>query len=117
MLLPPAYVVRQEGTVCTGVCLSTLEGGGTRSPSHNTSTGPTSFLGGTAVTVPRSLPRGVPQSQMGVPQNGVLPGQGWGTPSPQPEMGYAPWPEMGYPPARMMYPPPRDRTADGVLAA
>ena len=28
-LLPPAYVVRREGTVFTGVCLSTPGGGGT----------------------------------------------------------------------------------------
>ena len=30
--LPPAYVVRREGTVFTGVCLSTGGGGGVRVP-------------------------------------------------------------------------------------
>ena len=58
--------------------------GGTPSPSHNTSTGPMSFLVGTPVTAPRSLPfltqsrQGVPKSQVGgTPvQTGGTPGQG-----------------------------------------
>ena len=68
------------------------EGGGqgvTQSPSHNAFTGPMSFLGGTPVTGPRSLPRqgGTPVPGGGVPQSQVR-----GTPV----LGY-PWPELGYP--------------------
>ena len=49
--------------------------GGYPSPSHNTSTGPMSFLGG--CSSPRGYPiRGVPQPG----QDGVPPGQDWGTP-------------------------------------
>ena len=69
----------QEGSVFTGVCPSTVRGGGGRltpSPSHNTSTGPISFLGSTPVTGLRSLRGG------GTP----MPGRGstpyWGTPHP-----------------------------------
>ena len=47
-----------EGTVFTGMCLST-SGGRVGTPSHNTSTGPRSFPGGTPVAGPRSL-LGVP---------------------------------------------------------
>ena len=65
-------VVRREGTVFTGVCLST-SGGVTPSPSHNTSTGPMSFLGG------------YPSDWSHVPAREY---PGWGTP----------WPGMGYPP-------------------
>ena len=34
-LLPPAYVVRREGTVFTGVCLSTGGGGGGGQPADS----------------------------------------------------------------------------------
>ena len=99
--------------------------GVTPSPSHNTSTGPISFLGlldlhpiilqlvqcpfwGIPVTGPRSLPgRGYPSPRwrMGYPCPGMeYPQQGIGYPHP-PQLG------MGNPP-----PPPRDRTAEGVLA-
>ena len=71
--------------------------GGTPFPSHNTSTGPMSFLGGTPVTSPRSLPWGVPQSQMGVytsprwtrggvypsPRQGKYPSPRWEAPKSQ----------------------------------
>ena len=69
LLLPPAYVVRREGTVFTGVCLST--GGGYRSPG----TPP----GG--VRVPP--PRGGGYRSPGTPPGGVL------------KSGYPPW--GGYP--------------------
>ena len=92
-----------EGTVFTGVCLSTR--GGT--PSHNTFTGPMSFLGvphlhplmlplDAPVTGPRSLPRwevfpwpgqdGVfpppPQNMMVLPPPPAR--SGWGMPPPPP---------------------------------
>ena len=62
-------------------------------PSHNTSTGPMSFLGGPPMTDPRSLPGGG-----GVPQSWMAEGgtQGCGTPKP----------EMGYPLARSGHSPP-----------
>ena len=79
-LLPPAYGVRREGTVFTGVCLSTPGGGGgvphfhpmsfpggTPSPYHNTSTGP------------MSLPGGYPLARSGWGEGGT-PVLGWGTP-------------------------------------
>ena len=79
ILLPPGYVVRQEGTVFTGVCLFIQAG--TPSPSCNISTGTTSFTG----RYPSDWSQ-VPSQ--GVPQDGVSPGQGWDTP----------WSGMGYPP-------------------
>ena len=76
-----------EGTVFTGVCLSTQEGGGGYpSPSHNTSTGPMSFLGGTQSPFHNligSMPFwSTPQSQVGVPlsQAGCTPVPGRGLP-------------------------------------
>ena len=60
--------------------------GVTPSPPHNTSTGSMSLLGGIPVSGPRSLLRGVPQSQMKgypSPRSRVPTGQdGGGTPSP-----------------------------------
>ena len=90
LLLPPAYVVRREGTVFTGVCLST--GGGR----------------GTQVWVPplgvRVPPRGgVPKSRYppgGVPKSGYPP-QG-GTQVRVPPGGV---PKSGYPPGGSGYPP------------
>ena len=75
----------------------------TPSPSHNTSTGPMSFLGGTPVTGPRSLLRGYPSDWFQVPSQGVS--QSWlGVPHdgqvsmgiPQPGLGYTPPPRIGY---------------------
>ena len=63
-----------EGTVRTGVCLSTPEGGGTPSPSHNTSTGPMSFLGRYPSDWSQILPGGTQ-----VPVGGEIP-----------------WPRQGY---------------------
>ena len=48
--------------------------GGNPFPSHNTSIGAMSFLGGTPVTGPRSLPGEVTHCWLGVPQDVVLPG-------------------------------------------
>ena len=97
-LLPSTYEVQGEVKFSVysdpGVVAS--------SPSHNTSTGPVSFLGSTpspshnTSTGPRSLPSGntpVPEDgvslardgvpsgyiSMGELQDGVPPGQGWGT--------------------------------------
>ena len=76
-----------KGTFFTGVCLPTPGGGGfTPSPSHNTSTSPMSFPGGTLVAGPRSLPGGYPV--LGYPlarsECGTL-SQDWGTsPPPSP---------------------------------
>ena len=66
---------------------------------------PCPFWGGTPVTGPRSLPRGVPQHgippsqvRMGVPQDRVSPWPGMGYTAPHPGMGYtAPQPGIGYP--------------------
>ena len=44
------------GRYCFHRCLSVHTGGGGYPISHNTSTGPMSFRGGTPVTDPRSLP-------------------------------------------------------------
>ena len=76
--LPPTCIIRQEVMFSqASVCLSTWGGGVTTSLSHNTFTGPMSFLG-------------IPQSQVGVPQDWVPPRQdgvpparlGWGIPWP-----------------------------------
>ena len=62
-------------------------------------TGPGSFLGYPQPGMGYLLARdGVPQPEMGTPEGWGTPSQGWSTP----------WPVMGYP-------PPPDRTADGVL--
>ena len=67
-----AYEVRRE--VMFSVC-SNL-GGGTPSPSHNTSTGPMSFLGSTPVTGPRSQTGGTWDRVPPWPgQDGIPPGQ------------------------------------------
>ena len=76
------------GYVFKGVCLLTQGGGGTPSPSpsHNTSTGPMSFLGYSSdwsqvrMGVPQWL---VPGQERGVPHDGGT----WGTP--QPGMEYS----------------------------
>ena len=69
--LPPAYVVRREVMFSqVSVC-----SGGYPIPSHNTSTGPMSFLGGIPVTGSRPLPRGYPSPRQGVPHDGVPPNQ------------------------------------------
>ena len=98
-LLPLACVVRREGTVFTGVCMSTPgEGGFAPSPSHSTSTGSMSFLVGTPVTGPRFLPGGrVPQSQMGVPQDRVPPARDGVPPGQDGVLVYSHWlgPELG----------------------
>ena len=100
-LLPPAYVVRREVRFFTFYRCLSVNMGGTSSPFLNTSTGLMSFLGGTPVTGPRSLPRGVPKSQTGqVPDGGH--------------------PKMGYPPARDGYPQDRiclDRLCSGWYAS
>ena len=97
-LLPPVFQMNGEGTVFTGVCLLT-GGGGTPSPSHNTSTHwshvlyggvpqclvPCPFPGATPHPVPN---RGYPTHSLmvGVPQ----PGQDGDTPH-QDRIGVAPW--------------------------
>ena len=95
-LFPPAYVERQKGNVFTGISLSVHTGRDTPSPSHNTSTGPMPFPGGTPLTGPRSLlGGGTPVPDGGTTRWGTLlarSGQGylsprqwgtvrWGTPS------------------------------------
>ena len=92
-----------------------IEGGGTPSPSHNTSTGHMSFPGGTPVTGPRSLPRGtsVLAGDTPVPGRGTImgysPGQDGVSPSQvrigyplsQDRMGYSLWSgQDGEPPFR-----------------
>ena len=85
--LPPAYVVRREGTVFTDVCLFTHGGWLPPSTSHNTSTDPMFFLGEGFPSDWSQVPSwGIPQPgpvQMGVPRDGVPPN-----------------PEMEYPPSR-----------------
>ena len=106
--LPPAHVVRRE--VMFSVC-SHPEGGCTPSPSHNTSTGPMSFLGGIPHLHPIKLPL-VPCPFLGVPQCLVLGafrgwGGGGGTPVPDGQL------RIGYPPARSGWgtpPPPPARS-------
>ena len=89
-LLPPAYVVRREGTVFTGVCLST--GGGYRSPG-------TPPRGGYQSPGP-----GPPQG--GVPGSGTPPGGGTKVRVPPPGGGGT---RVRYPPpgggTRVRYPP------------
>ena len=99
--LPSAYVVRREGTVFTGVCLSTPDGG-TLTPSHNTSTGPRSLLGGTQPGPDRGVPSPDPDGGGTLARDGVPPIQrcsnpiqGWCTP-PSSE---------GYSPAQRWVPP------------
>ena len=64
-LLPPSYEVRW--VVMFSVCSHPGVGGfrGTPSPSHNTSTGPMTFPGGTPVTGSRSPTRGYPSPRWG----------------------------------------------------
>ena len=88
-----ACVRSLTGRYCFHRCLSVHTRRGTPSPSHNTSTGPMSFLWGTPVIGPRSLPRGYPSDWSRVPS--------WGVPSPR--WGY---PRTGYPQPGMGYPPP-----------
>ena len=88
--------------------------GGTPSPSHNTSTGPMSFLGGVNPSDWSQVPsRGVPQSQAGYPSpRGGTPVLGY--PQSQDRMG-TPLPNqdrMGYPPPP---PLPRDRLCLDLL--
>ena len=78
--------------------------GGTPSASHNTSTGPMSFLGGTPVTGHRSLSWGTPDPGGGtillafVPQNEVPTGQiRMGCTPTQVRMGYPPQQNSGTP--------------------
>ena len=134
MFLPPAYVVRREGTVFTGVCLSTGGGrGGYRSPGTPPGGGtevrvpPQGGGWGTKVWVP---PRGVPKSgyppgggtKVQVPPRGEggtevrVPPQGGyrslGTPPGVGGSGYPPGgvPKSGYPPGggtEVWVPPPR----------
>ena len=134
--LPPAYVVRREGTVFTGACLSTGGGAGTPSsshntsirpmsflegypfPSHNTSTGPMSFLEGTPFpthntsTGPRSLPGGYPSPRKGggtsVPGGGVP--QSQGVPQDRVPQASSGWGTPSQ--VRVGYPLPQDRTAN-----
>ena len=70
--------------------------GGTPSPSHNTSTDPMSFPGGTPVTGPQSQAEGVPQSWLGVSHDGYPPWSGQG--GVPPRSGWCtPLPGVGYP--------------------
>ena len=97
-----ARVRSTPGRYCFHRCLSVYTWGRvTPSPSHNTSTGPMSFLGGTPVTGPRFLPGRYPSPRWGVPQS-LVPGPFLGgTPVPDgvPQDGYTP-PGMWYPLAR-----------------
>ena len=93
-LLPPAYVVRREGTVFTGVCLST---GGVPGPPRG---------------VPRSrYPPGGYPGQVPPPPRGGGGGGGGGPGTPRGGSGYPPLggvPGPGYPPwggTRVRYPP------------
>ena len=80
-LLPPAYVVWQE--VMFSLCPPLGGWGGvTPSPSHNTSTGPMSFLGGTPMTGPRSL--------TGRGSTRILARTEWHQPPPQPGEDWEP---------------------------
>ena len=98
-----------EGTVFTGVCLSTPVGG-TPSLSHGTSTGPMSFPGGTPshnnCTGPMAL-LGVPSDWSQVVSGGTQwldPGPFWGYSSSR-------W---GYPSPRWRYPSPRQYPRTGL---
>ena len=110
-LLPPAYVVRREGTVFTGVCLSTGGGGGypVRYPPGGYP-GPGTTPGGYPDTPPRGVcgpPRegtqtpGVPRpgySPPGGTQTWVPPGGYPGPPPGGPMSGYPPGGVPGHPP-------------------
>ena len=101
--LPPAYVVPREGTVFTGVCLSTPRG--TPFSCHNTSTGPMSFVEVPLWLVPGPFIGGYPSQ---VQLRGTQLGPSGQYPS-QVQMG-VPRPGMGYPSPqpRWMVPPVRD---------
>ena len=98
VLLLPAC--KGWGKVTVSVCCQSTPGrgggGGTPSPSHNTSTGPMSFLGGTPVTGTRSLLGGIPQSWPG-----AYPTARTGVPPSQVRM-------VGYPSMEYPSPPARD---------
>ena len=114
-LLPSAYIIRWEGTVFTGVCLLIL--GGAPSPSHNTSTGPMSFLGVLQWLVPGPFskvpfPWGLPQWLVPGPFQRVYPGQvkmgvpwpgpdGGGTPARSRQVGTLAGSGQGYPSQRL----------------
>ena len=75
VLVPGPFLGLKSQSLAPDPCLK-----GTLSPSHNTLTGPISFLGGTPVISPRSLPWGgyYPIQDCGIPiQDGGNPGQEW----------------------------------------
>ena len=115
-MLPPAYVVRREGTLFTGVCLSTPGGGGGLPHLHPIilQLVPCPFWGCPHdwSQVP-SWVSTLARSGWGVPQpgpDGDYPGQGWVSPG-QVRMGGTParsrW-GKGYPLPRDGVPPLRD---------
>ena len=134
--LPRAYVVRQEGTVFAGVCLSTPGEVATPSPSHDTSTDPIPFWGWYPSDWSNVLSRGYPSDWSQVPSQGVplWPGMGypltrsgwgkgtpgWGTPArdgvPPGQVWTGVYPRTRYRLARDGVTPPPDRTAEVVLA-
>ena len=70
LLLPPAYVVRREGTVFTGVCLST-GGGGVPGPDHPPRGGTRTPPGVPGLDPPGGYPdppRGVPRPEPPLPR-------------------------------------------------
>ena len=72
--------ILRMGKVLFSVCPQHLGEGVTLSPSHYTSIGPMSFVGGTPVTGPKSLLEG---TRVPVPGVGYPPaGQDWSTPPP-----------------------------------
>ena len=110
-LLPPAYVVRREGTVFTGVCLSTGGGrGGPGTPPGGYLTGYPPSGGGYLTWPDRVPPRGGTQTPPGgtrTPPGGYLT---WPDRVP-PQGGYLTWPDWvpprgGYPDPPGGYPDP-----------
>ena len=99
------------------VCVCSGVGGGTPSPSHNTSTGSMSFLMGTLARSGQGLPQGTLILRSGTPSQ-VRMEELPGLPHPLPGMGY-PLARSGcrVPPSwDGVYPRPHDRTTEGVLA-
>ena len=96
--LPPAYIVRREGTVFTGVCLLTFKGG-TPFPGLD-GVGTVTFPAGVGYYLPRW---GVLPSQVGgttLPGRGVLPSQGYYL-----QVGRTTFPDRGVlPPGRGILP-------------
>ena len=84
--LPPALRRNREGTVFTGVCLSTPAGIPHLHRIMLPLTGPMFFLVGTPVSRPMSLPGGNPSPRQGVTQSqmGGYPCLIWGGGTPVP---------------------------------